>query len=198
MKKIWTGIAIVLVTNLLAGCSQIHFSKDAITIGDEQKNVLKKNKKKKVVHPKIEKKKTKVKSVWNKTKYQELQKIVNNWGRVKKQHYHFYDGVHFLKTKAGVTYPKAFDQNDFVLNKEKIKIGWSPEGKNTYQYNVVAIANDNFETWHNTYLFCLRKNKPIILLDQSKRNKLVLVKRVNDPTLNKAFKQILEDKQKSM
>lgn len=198
MKKIWTCIAIVLVTNFLAGCSQIHFDKDAITIGNEQKNVLKKNKKKKVVHPKIEKKKPKVKSVWNKTKYQELQKIVNNWGRVKKQPYHFYDGVHSLKTKAGVTYPKAFDQNDFVLNKEKIKIGWSPEGKNTYQYNVVAIANDNFETWHNTYLFCLRKNKPIILLDQSKRNKLVLVKRVNDCTLNKAFKQILEDKQKSM
>ena len=42
MKKIWTGIAIVLVTNLLAGCSQIHFGKDAITIGDEQKNLLKK------------------------------------------------------------------------------------------------------------------------------------------------------------
>ena len=92
----------------------------------------------------------------------------------------------------GSFYPWAFKQRKFVLNKKPISIGYSPIGKNRYQYNVVAIANDNFKNWHNTYLFCLKKDKPIILLDQSKNTNPIVVQVVNDKVLNKKFKQIVE------
>ena len=94
-----------------------------------------------------------------------------------------------MKTKKGDTYLQAFKQARFVLKKKQIKIGWSPLGKNKYQYNVVAIANDNFKSWHNTYLFCLKKNKPVILLDQSKKGAVVVVKTVKDTTLIKGFEK---------
>lgn len=79
-----------------------------------------------------------------------------------------------------------------LLNKKPISIGYSPIGKNRYKYNVVATANDNFKNWHNTYLFCLKKDKPIILLDQSKNTNPIVVQVVNDKVLNKKFKQIVE------
>lgn len=53
----------------------------------------------------------------------------------------------------------------------------------------MAIANDNFKSWHNTYLFCLKNNKPVILLDQSKKGRSVLVKMVKDATLVKGFEK---------
>ena len=81
-----------------------------------------------------------------------------------------------------------------ALNKKVIKIGYSPLGKNNYQYNIVAIANEDFKSWHNTYLFCLMKNKPVILLDQSKNANPVIVKVVKDKELNKNFSKIYTEK----
>mgnify|MGYP003282246615 CR=1 FL=1 len=187
MKKIRIGATILLLTLALTGCSQIHFGKDAVTIGNIQKDKPKKSKKKKIKQVRKTPKKIKkpvVEDFWNESKDKKLQKAVNNWGKAARQHYQFYDGTHLLKTKAGVTYPSAFTQNKFVLKKKQIKLGWSHSGENKYQYNVVAIANDNFATWHNTYLFCLKDKKPVILLDQSKKNKIVEVEKVNKNNLN--------------
>ncbi|MCI1524083.1 MAG: DUF4767 domain-containing protein, partial [Lactobacillus crispatus] len=49
-----------------------------------------------------------------------------------------------------------------------------------------------FKSWHNTYLFCLKTNKPIILLDQSKNGNPILVKVVKDTSLNKVFSQLVK------
>ena len=188
----------------LTGCSQIHFGKDAVTIGNVKKEKSTKAKikkaqssskktapkKKKVVKKKATKKKVKVPkkkivSKWDIKKTQKLQKAVNQWGKAIGQSYRFYDGKRTLKTKNGPTYPDVLKKNRFLLNKKIIKVGYSPLGKNDYQYNVVAIANENFKSWHNTYLFCLMKDKPVILLDQSKNTNPVMVKVVKGKKLNK-------------
>lgn len=197
----------------LTGCSQIHFGKDAVTIGYVKKEKSTKAKikkaqssskktapkKKKVVKKKATKKKVKVPkkkivSKWDIKKTQKLQKAVNQWGKAIGQSYRFYDGKRTLKTKNGPTYPDVLKKNRFLLNKKIIKVGYSPLGKNDYQYNVVAIANENFKSWHNTYLFCLMKDKPVILLDQSKNANPVMVKVVKDKKLNKDFSKIYTEK----
>lgn len=132
-KKLLLGLSAIMLTATLFGCSQVHFGRDAVTIGTEKK-----------AKPKVEHKKDQV---------------------AKKQ--------------------KAASSS----SKKPIKIGWSPLGKNKYQYNVVAIANDDFKSWHNTYLFCLKKNKPVILLDQSKKSGVVVVKNVKDATLLQGFEK---------
>lgn len=197
----------------LTGCSQIHFGKDAVTIGNVKKEKSTKAKikkaqssskktapkKKKVVKKKATKKKVKVPkkkivSKWDIKKTQKLQKAVNQWGKAIGQSYRFYDGKRTLKTKNGPTYPDVLKKNRFLLNKKIIKVGYSPLGKNDYQYNVVAIANENFKSWHNTYLFCLMKDKPVILLDQSKNANPVMVKVVKGKKLNKDFSKIYTEK----
>ena len=82
--------------------------------------------------------------------------------------------------------------NRFVLNKKSIKIGYSPTGKAKYDYNVLAIANDDFKSWHNTYLFCLKSDKPVILLEQSRNGNPIVVKVVKDTSLNKIFSQLVK------
>ncbi|AGQ23412.1 DUF4767 domain-containing protein [Lactobacillus helveticus] len=156
-------------------------------------------KKKKVVKKKATKKKVKIPkkkivSKWDIKKTQKLQKAVNQWGKAIGQSYRFYDGKRTLKTKNGPTYPDVLKKNRFLLNKKIIKIGYSLLGKNDYQYNVVAIANENFKSWHNTYLFCLMKDKPVILLDQSKNTNPVMVKVVKGKKLNKDFSKIYTEK----
>ena len=59
-------------------------------------------------------------------------------------------------------------------------------------YNVLAIANDDFKSWHNTYLFCLKSDKPVILLDQSRNGNPIVVKVVKDTSLNKIFSQLVK------
>ncbi|GFO99631.1 DUF4767 domain-containing protein [Lactobacillus helveticus] len=212
-KKILVGISMLFLMTTLTGCSQIHFGKDAVTIGNVKKEKSTKAKikkaqssskktapkKKKVVKKKATKKKVKVPkkkivSKWDIKKTQKLQKAVNQWGKAIGQSYRFYDGKRTLKTKNGPTYPNVLKKNRFLLNKKIIKVGYSPLGKNDYQYNVVAIANENFKSWHNTYLFCLMKDKPVILLDQSKNANPVMVKVVKDKKLNKDFSKIYTEK----
>ncbi len=212
-KKILVGISMLFLMTTLTGCSQIHFGKDAVTIGNVKKEKSTKAKikkaqssskktapkKKKVVKKKATKKKVKVPkkkivSKWDIKKTQKLQKAVNQWGKAIGQSYRFYDGKRTLKTKNGPTYPDVLKKNRFLLNKKIIKVGYSPLGKNDYQYNVVAIANENFKSWHNTYLFCLMKDKPVILLDQSKNANPVMVKVVKDKKLNKDFSKIYTEK----
>ena len=205
-KKILVGVTALLFGVTLTGC-QVHFDRDAVTFGKVESKKKKVTKKKVVkpkktnrrvsnkteIHNKVNKKVKKSKSInkWNLDKTRKLQVIVSNWSKKSGQQYVFYRKK-VLKTKNGVTYPWAFKQRKFVLNKKPISIGYSPIGKNRYQYNVVAIANDNFKNWHNTYLFCLKKDKPIILLDQSKNTNPIVVQVVNDKVLNKKFKQIVE------
>lgn len=114
-------------------------------IKPKKSNKVKKSKK-------VSKPKKKVVKVapWNQNKNKKLQKAVNKWGAKASQVYRYYDGAHSLKTKKGPIYPDIFKQSKFVLNKKTIQIGYSPLGKDKYQYNVVAIANDDFKSWHNT------------------------------------------------
>lgn len=208
-KKVLVGISTLFLMTTLTGCSQVHFGKDAVTIGSEKKESFQTKvkkaqssskktvpKKKKVVKKKNTNKVTKKKIVnkWDTAKTQKLQKAVNQWGKAMGQNYRFYDGKRVLKTKNGPTYPDVLKKNRFLLNKKVIKIGYSPLGKNNYQYNIVAIANEDFKSWHNTYLFCLMKNKPVILLDQSKNANPVIVKVVKDKELNKDFSKIYTEK----
>lgn len=209
-RKIFVGIAAVTLAVTLTGCSQVHFGKDAVTIGEVKQNKKTVNVKKaksakvqsssfKKIKPKKDSKKNKKNKtkksavvIWNTAKTAKLKTAVNNWGEKSGQTYQFYDGKKSLKTKKGATYPKVLTTNRFILNKKTIEVGYSPTGKAKYDYNVLAIANDDFKSWHNTYLFCLKSDKPVILLDQSRNGNPIVVKVVKDTSLNKIFSQLVK------
>lgn len=213
-RKIFVGITAVTLAVTLTGCSQVHFGKDAVTIGEVKQNKKtvsvkkaksakvqsssskkikpKKDSKKKIKGNKKNKTKKSAVAIWNTAKTAKLKTAVNNWGKKSGQTYQFYDGKKNLKTKKGATYTGVLATNRFVLNKKSIKIGYSPTGKAKYDYNVLAIANDDFKSWHNTYLFCLKSDKPVILLDQSRNGNPIVVKVVKDTSLNKIFSQLVK------
>ena len=58
------------------------------------------------------------------------------------QAYTKYNGKIALKTKLDVKYPKNFAQAK-VNGSTSASIGWAPSGKGKYDYNVVAIYNDD-------------------------------------------------------
>ena len=134
---------------------------------------------------------------WNQKKDKKLTKLVKKWSEAASQSYRKYDGYKPIKTVGGVTYPEAFSTKKFSIdNHNNISLGWSPDGKNKYEYNVVAIYNQNVNNmgWHNTYLFCLHKGKPIVLMD-STHNVAVIPLTVNtDQTLNDGFQKIVQEK----
>lgn len=134
---------------------------------------------------------------WNQKKDKELAKLVKNWSEAASQSYREYDGHKSIKTVGGVTYPEAFSTKKFSIdNHDNISLGWSPDGKNKYEYNVVAIYNQNVDNmgWHNTYFFCLHKGEPVVLMD-STHNVAIIPLTVNtDQTLNDGFQKIIQEK----
>ncbi|QNQ82408.1 DUF4767 domain-containing protein [Lactobacillus sp. PV037] len=134
---------------------------------------------------------------WNQKKDKELAKFVKKWSQAASQSYRQYNGHDSIKTVGGVTYPEAFSSKKFSIeNHDNISLGWSPDGKDKYEYNVVAIYNQNVNNmgWHNTYLFCLHKGKPVVLLD-STHNVAVIPLTINtDQTLNDGFQKIVQEK----
>ena len=146
-RKIFVGIAAVTLAVTLTGCSQVHFGKDAVTIGEVKQN-------KKTVNVK-------------KAKSAKVQSSSSKKIKPKK------------------------DSKKKIKENKKNRTN-SPTGKAKYDYNVLAIANDDFKSWHNTYLFCLKSDKPVILLDQSRNGNPIVVKVVKDTSLNKIFSQLVK------
>ncbi|WP_172998312.1 DUF4767 domain-containing protein, partial [Lactobacillus helveticus] len=66
--------------------------------------------------------------------------------------------------------------------------------KESFILTQTILQSQNFKSWHNTYLVCLMKDKPVILLDQSKNANPVMVKVVKDKKLNKDFSKIYTEK----
>lgn len=106
---------------------------------------------------------------WNATKDQQLQSFMIKFGKSMDQNYDKYDGHNELKTYTGMRYPT--DLHSTVMDGQRGIVGWSSDGENNYQYNVVALYNHNpvprNTSGRITYAFTLHKGQPIVLVDQS-------------------------------
>lgn len=106
--------------------------------------------------------------LWNKSKDQQLSDFINQWAPTMGQSYTKYDGKTDIRTKAGMHYPSEFDKT--TVNGTNDSIGWAPSGKGSYDYNVVAIYNDNLAdnaATHITYAFAFHDGQPVALVDES-------------------------------
>lgn len=105
-------------------------------------------------------------SLWNSSKDVKLKQFMNQWAPTMNQSYDKYDGHHELSTNSGMKYPK--DLSETTVNGSKNSIGWSGTGKGKYDYNVVALYNDNQSgNSHITYAFAFHNGEPVALVDQS-------------------------------
>lgn len=104
--------------------------------------------------------------LWNKSKDHQLTDFMNQWAPTMGQSYVKYDGHHDLRTKSGMHYPADFGKT--TVNGENESISWSPSGKVSSDYNVVALYNydrpGNAAT-HVTYAFAFHDGKPVALVD---------------------------------
>ncbi|WP_367600510.1 DUF4767 domain-containing protein [Limosilactobacillus fermentum] len=82
------------------------------------------------------------------------------------QAYTKYNGKIALKTKLDVKYLKNFARAK-VNGSTSASIGWAPSGKGKYDYNVVAIYNDDdfAGAKHITYAFAFHDGQPVALVD---------------------------------
>ena len=119
-------------------------------------------------------------TLWNANKDQQLADFMNDWAPTMHQSYQKYDGTNQLKTSSGTLYPQ--DLNKVLVNHQKVSIGWSPDGKGSNEYNVVAIYNDNTSPveFHITYLFTFHDGKPEVLVDQSTNGDIQLFPTKNE------------------
>ena len=85
---------------------------------------------------------------WNDSKEEKLSDFMSDFGDKMDQDYDEYTGDEQLKTRAGEEYPDIFkdgkmklvDDNDKDADEgESIDIGWDPELKKKYDYQVVSI-----------------------------------------------------------
>ncbi|MGO2300012.1 DUF4767 domain-containing protein [Paucilactobacillus nenjiangensis] len=105
---------------------------------------------------------------WDSNKDQQLSDFINQWAPTMGQTYSKYDGTNSIKTEVGLTYPDSLAKEN--INGSAGSIGWSPDGSNKYDYNVVAIYNYDATQGPNgriTYLFAFHNGQPIALVDQS-------------------------------
>lgn len=135
-------------------------------------------------------------TLWNNRKDQQLESFMNKWAPTMHQSYEKYDGQNQLKVNTGVTYPQDFDQEE--IDGQSGLIGWSPDGKGDYEYNVVAIYNyDGTEppVHRITYFFAFHNGKPVVLVDQS-NNGAPTCKPTSNQDVASAFERIANDQGK--
>lgn len=204
MKKVIFFTSAILISLGLTGCSQKASSSTnstSSTQSSKKSNVQAKKVTQAPTTNKTSKKSSKTtkksKTSWSKSKSEQLRKVVKQWSSAADQTYREYTGHGSIKTFGGVTYPEAFSHKKFSIdNHQSIEIGWSPEGKDKYEYNVVAIYNRNVETngWHTTYLFCLHKGKPVVLVDSTTNVEVIPLTINMDENLNEGFAKIVNEK----
>lgn len=205
MKKLIFFTSTILISLGLTGCSQNASSSTTSTSSSQSTKKSTNVQAKKVTQAPTTKKTSekstkstkKSKTPWTKTKAKQLKQVVKEWSSAADQTYREYTGHGSIKTFGGVTYPEAFSHKKFSIdNHQSIEIGWSPEGKNKYEYNVVAIYNRNVETngWHTTYLFCLHKGKPVVLVDSTTNVEVIPLTVNMDENLNEGFAKIVNEK----
>ena len=203
MKKLIFFTSTILISFGLTGCSQNNSSSTSTTSNQSSKKSNTSTKKVAQAPTKQSNKtssttsSTKSKTLWSKSKSKQLRKVVKEWSSAADQTYREYTGHGSIKTVGGVTYPEAFGHKKFSIdNHQSIDIGWSPEGKNKYEYNVVAIYNRNVKSngWHTTYLFCLHKGKPVVLVDSTTNVEVIPLTVNTDENLNEGFAKIINEK----
>ena len=183
---------------LLAGCSNVHVSKDgnSLEIGQTKKSRAKSSSTKKSTSAKKDHQKDES-ITFDAKKQATLDKAMTDYGKKKKITYVRYDAKHALKNSAGRIYPDTFKKDTFILNNKKISIGWAPQGGDQFAYKVLAIYNHNFDQKgnHQTYLFCLHDKQPIVLVDTAKAGNKVFLSESKDQELNNHFQGIMNGTQ---
>lgn len=108
--------------------------------------------------------------LWNTDKDDKLESFISQWSKTMNQDYQKYDGTNELKVSTGMSYPS--DLANETVKGQQASIGWSKDGKGSYEYNVVAIYNHNgtLPPLPNriTYCFAFHNGKPVVLVDQSR------------------------------
>ncbi|QNQ80563.1 DUF4767 domain-containing protein [Lactobacillus sp. PV034] len=193
MKKVYLlGTLALVVAGLSTGCS-VNVSKDgnSLEINKPTKKTVKKSTSNtKKVPSQSSKQET---QRWDERKSATLDQKMQAYAKQRKISLTKYDNKHSLKVAGGRLYPDTFKKDTFYLKGQKISIGWSPQGEHKYDYDVMSIYNHDLgnQGHHETYLFCMHDNKPIVLVDTTRDSSRINLVESTDKTLNNNFDQVM-------
>lgn len=202
-KAILLGTLMLALSTTMVGCGQVKLSKDGnnVIIGKDKKAAEQSSKKEveksKALEKSLQEKedaeaKEQAKVTWTEQKDAHLTDAMKSLGKKRKTTYTKYDGKNALKVAKTRIYPDTFKKDKFYLDGQKISIGWSPQGGDTYDYKVLSIYNRDLGSGkHATYLFCLHDKKPIVLVDEAVKGGKITLTESSDKTLNKNFVDVM-------
>lgn len=169
-KKIWTGLAAALLLVFLAACGNQRANSTDSNSSKQTQATSKTTSNENANQQSSSTSSQQETTPWNKQKDQELAAFINKWAPTMHQSYQKYDGNTPLKTSVGITYPDGLSREQ--VDGQSGVMGWTPNGKGNYEYNVVAIYNyDGTEPPlpnRITYFFCFHDGKPVVLVDQTR------------------------------
>lgn len=195
MKKVYLlGALALAVAGLSTGCS-VNVSKDgnSLEINKKSERTVKKStpiSNSKRATSQSSKQET---QRWDDHKATTLDQRMQDYAKQRKVSLTKYDGKHALKVSGGRLYPDTFKNDSFYLNGQKISIGWSPQGEHKYDYDVMSIYNHDIDNQgrHETFLFCLHDDQPIVLVDTTKEGNRINLVVSKDKTLSDNFSQVM-------
>lgn len=195
MKKLYLiGAVTLAVAGLSTGCS-VHVSKDGnnLEINKSSEQSVKTSQSSSTKQKKTKKNTLKKAPTWDNHKAETLDQGMQSYAKQEKISFTKYDGEHTLKVSGGRIYPDTLKNDNFYLNNKKISIGWSPQGEHKYDYDVMSIYNHDLDDQgrHETYLFCMHDNKPIVLEDTTKDGKNINLIESTNKTINNNFNQVM-------
>ncbi|APR28940.1 DUF4767 domain-containing protein [Pediococcus acidilactici] len=109
-------------------------------------------------------KSTKSTTNWDKNKDVQLAYFMASWNQTTQKNY-VQCTPKRNTTYTGLHYPNDFADNKTAFNDQKLSAGWSEDGTNKYDVNVVAIyenTNGGATVGGCIYLFAIQDNSPIV------------------------------------
>lgn len=137
-------------------------------------------------------------SIWNKSKDNQLANFMVSFGNAMKQSYTQCTPQRNT-TYAGMHYPDDFSQNKTAFNDKQLSAGWTSNGSDKYDVNVVAIyedTNGGSTIGGRIYLFTIQDGAPIVYYteqNQGMPDGLTHFEETKNVDLSDAFKEIVDN-----
>lgn len=193
MKKVYLlGALALAVAGFSTGCS-VNVSKDGNSLEINKKSERTVKKSTPTSKKAVSQSSNQTTQRWDDRKAATLDQKMQNYAKERKISLTKYDGKHALKISGGRLYPATLKKDSFYLDGQKISIGWSPQGEHKYDYDVMSIYNHDIDNQgrHETYLFCIHDNKPVVLVDTTKEGSRINLAISKDKALNDNFNQVM-------
>ncbi|WP_259767811.1 DUF4767 domain-containing protein [Pediococcus pentosaceus] len=198
MKKIISTALLAIIPLTLVGCTNNGNSKSNASSSTGSTTKV-------ISHPaddgssSVHGKSVKDSSLWNNNKDNQLANFMVSWNKSMNQSY-TQCTPNRNTTYTGLHYPNDFTDNKMAFNDRYLSAGWSTDGSDAHDVNVVAIyedTNGGSTVGGRIYLFAIQNNSPVVYYteqNQGTPDGLVHFETTQNTDLTNEFKKLVTNK----